>query len=69
MQSKTDRKICGTCEYWAGNREPIFDHHGKPKVNILDKTAPCNKQDYKFADKIRDCENSCCRYSKWTEIL
>lgn len=69
MRSKTDRVMCGTCEYWAGNREPIFDQYGNPKINILDKTAPCNKQDCKFADQIRDCQKSCCRYSKWTEIL
>ncbi len=69
MQSKTDRKICGTCEYWAGNRELIFDQHSKLKINIYDKHAPCNKQDYRFANEERDCQKSCGRYSKWSEIL
>lgn len=69
MQSKTDRKMCGTCEYWAGNREPVFDAHGKPKINIYDKQAVCNKQGHRFADENRRCDLVCGRYSKWTEIL
>lgn len=69
MQSKTDRKMCGTCEFWSGNREPVFDQKGMPKVNIYDKRAICNKQDYRFADQNRDREAKCGRYSKWSEIL
>ena len=37
MQSKTDRKIRGTCEFWSENREPMFDQIGNPKINIYDK--------------------------------
>lgn len=69
MQSKTDRKMCGTCEFWSGNREPVFDAHGIPKINIYDKAAVCNKQGHRFTDKTRRCELNCGRYSKWTEIL
>lgn len=69
MQSKTDRKMCGTCEYWSGNREPVFDSQGRPKVNIYDKQALCNRQGHRFADENRRRELCCGRYSKWTEIL
>ena len=69
MQSKTDRKICGTCEYWAGKREPVFDQHGRPKINIIDRYAVCNRQDYRFADENRKCDLKCGKYTKWTEIL
>lgn len=69
MQSKTDRKMCGTCEYWSGSREPVFDRKGNPKVNIQEKHAVCNKQDHRFANENRWYDNCCGRYSKWTEIL
>lgn len=69
MQSKTDRKMCGTCEYWSGNREPTFDRQGKPKINIFDTHAVCNKQGHRFTDENRWRDNCCGRYFKWTEIL
>ena len=69
MLSKTDRKICGTCEFWSGNREPTFDQYGRPKINILDNKAICNKQDYRFADQNRAYQQCCVRYCKWSEIL
>ena len=40
MQSKTDRKICGTCEFWSGKREPVFDQNGNPKINIPGSVSP-----------------------------
>lgn len=69
MQSKTDRKMCGTCEYWSGEREPVFDNQGRPKINISDRYAACNKQCHRFADENRKYDLCCGRYSKWTEIL
>lgn len=69
MQSKTDRKICGTCQYWSGKREPVFDKESMPKVNIYDKLGICNKQGHRFTDENRRCDLCCGRYSKWTEIL
>ena len=38
MESKIERKICGTCIYWNGNRELLRD---KPKVAILDEFGVC----------------------------
>jgi len=69
MQSKTDRKICGTCEYWSGNREPIFDKKGIPKINIIDANALCCKTNCRFTDQIRKNNLNCKMYSKWTELL
>lgn len=69
MQSKTDRKICGTCEYWSGNREPIFDKKGIPKINIIDIEAFCCKPNCRFTDIIRKSSLNCKMYSKWTELL
>ena len=69
MQSKTDRKMCGTCEYWSGNREPVFDTKGMPKINIYDKFAVCTKQGHRFTDENRQRDLKCGRYTKWTEIL
>ena len=69
MQSETDRKICGTCEYWSGNREPVYDKNSRPKINIYDKHAMRNKQGHRFTDTSRECQLCCGRYSKWTEIL
>lgn len=69
MQSKTERKICGTCEYWTGNREPVFDKKGIPKVNIYDKRAICAKQGHRFSDSNRERDLCCGRYTKWSEIL
>lgn len=69
MQSKTDRKICGTCEYWSGNREPVFDKNGVPKINIYDDCGICCKVGCRFTDKERRNSLNCKMYSKWTEIL
>lgn len=69
MQSKPDRQMCGTCEYWTGKREPAFDRQGKPKVNIHDMHAKCSKQNHRFTDENRWRDQCCIRYCKWTEIL
>jgi len=38
MESKIDRKICGTCIYWDGQREKPS---GKDKVAILGEYGIC----------------------------
>ena len=38
MESKIDRKICGTCIYWNGHREIVAR---KNKVAILDESGVC----------------------------
>lgn len=69
MLSKTDRKICGTCEFWCGEREPVFDEKGVPKINIISPNGICCNEHSRFTDKIRIKDRNCNRYSKWTEIL
>lgn len=69
MKSKTDRAICGTCEYWTGGREPIFDKNGTPKIDICDRTGQCQNQNSRFIDTVRKDSAKCVHYSKWTEIL
>jgi len=69
MISKTDRKICGTCEYWTGERKPIFDRNGIPKINIIDNYGVCNHATSVFVDEQRRKDLNCKNFSKWTEIL
>lgn len=69
MRSKTDRVICGTCEYWTGNRTPTLDKNGNEKVDILDLHGNCENVNCKFTDKVRDKEAKCKNHSKWTELM
>lgn len=69
MLSKTERQICGTCEYWTGARNPIFDVRGIPKIDICDDFGLCQNQFSRFVDTSRKRDSKCVRYSKWTEIL
>lgn len=69
MRSKTGRKICGTCDYWTGNRTPVFDAKGNPKVDIFDQNGLCENQNSNFADQTRNCSLCCKYYSKWTELF
>lgn len=41
MRRSTEREICGTCAYWTGNRKPVFDGKGNPKIDIVDKEGIC----------------------------
>lgn len=69
MRRNTDRKICGTCAYWTGSREPVFDSKGNPKIDIFDEMGLCENQRSRFVDQSRNNERNCKDYSKWTEIL
>lgn len=69
MRSKTDRVICGTCQYWTGMREPVFDGNGKPKIDIHDSEGLCENPHSNFDGAERKSGMKCCKYSKWTEIL
>ena len=69
MLSKTDRKICGTCEYWTGHRNPTFTQNSIPKINIVDDNGLCMNIYSRFDGKSRNKQSYCKNYSKWTEIL
>lgn len=69
MISKTERIICGTCEYWTGNRNPVFDKKGNPKVDIADETGQCENVMSRQYEKSRKRDASCVHFSKWTELF
>ena len=69
MRSRTDVEKCGTCEYWTGKRNPVFDKKGRARIDIIDDVGLCENVNSKFLDESRRQERMCCRYSKWTEIL
>lgn len=69
MVSKTDRKMCGTCEFWIGDRNPCFDQNSVPKLFIKDKIGICQNVNCKFTDQKRKYDLTCVKYSKWTEIF
>ena len=69
MISKTDREICGNCEYWTGERQPIFDGHGVPKNDIKNTAGECLNPMSRFCDGKRTRDLKCRHFSKWTELL
>lgn len=69
MISKTDRTICGCCDFWTGDRNPVFDKNGKPKVSINDEIGSCQNTRSKFIDQSRRKDLKCKFFSKWTELL
>ena len=58
MRSKTDRAICGTCQYWTCAREPIFDDSGN-----------CEHPQSAMYEQNRKKDGKCKCYYKWTELL
>ena len=69
MRTKTDRIICGTCEYWTGKREPVFDSKSQPKVDIFDEFGNCECSNSSKYEQKRKKDLNCKCYFKWTEIL
>lgn len=69
MRCKTDRAICGTCQYWTGRREPVFDSKGNPKVDIFDENGSCECVQSSKYEQARKKDLRCKCYYKWTEII
>ena len=69
MQSKTERTICGTCEYWAGKRKSILDNNKQQKVRIDDRYGFCRNFNCNFTDQLRKYDLKCKNHFKWTELL
>lgn len=69
MISKTDRIVCGTCVFWTGAREPVFDANGNPKVRIDDACGECENELSRFCGQQRNKDAKCGKFSKWTKIL
>ena len=69
MRSKTDVRKCGTCQYWTGNRNPVFTAKDEPRVDIVDTIGECECGTSNFCGVERKQTLSCKKYSKWTELL
>jgi len=61
--------MCATCEYWTGNRRPVFDHNGKAKIDIWDEEGQCECPNGSMEGFTRRKDLKCKYFSKWTEIL
>lgn len=62
MESKVERKICGTCMYWNGRREPV---EGKPKIAILDECGICQNPVSSKSGESRKKDAKCKEYLQW----
>lgn len=65
MRSKSTRIICGSCEYWAGER-----HLGPLSRSGQFQTAhkglgKCLCRDSRFADTQRKSDKSCKSFRQW----
>ncbi len=69
MRSKTTIEKCGTCQFWTGNRMPVFDSLGIPKVDIIDTIGQCENVASRFFEDSRMQNAKCKHFSKWTELL
>ena len=63
MVSKIDRKICGTCYYWNGNREIMTD--GKLRVAIFDEFGKCECPISSKSGEVRRKDLNCMRYEQY----
>ena len=69
MRSKTNVKKCGTCDFWIGEREFVYDSKSVLKIDIFNERGLCNNVHSNFTDKVRSQGAKCIKYSKWTEII
>lgn len=68
MRSYVDRRICGNCQYWKGEREPIRNQYGIPKNEISSETGVCRCESGNFFDCVRKSEQLCVRFEKWYDL-
>ena len=52
MRCKTERAICGTCQYWTGAKEPIFIQKEISKLIFLTKMGYINALKVQNMNKI-----------------
>ena len=69
MKTSTETVKCGTCQYWTGDREPVFDAKGQPKIDIRDEFGNCEKVGSRFCGQKRKKSLKCKHFSKWTELF
>ena len=58
-------KLCGTCEYWVGPRQPNFysTHVMLPDQSVIGKCY-CQNAPWLRADRFSNC-TTCAYYKKW----
>ena len=69
MKTSTETVKCGNCQHWTGDREPVFDARGEPKVEIKDDFGSCEKEGSRFCGQNRKKSAKCQHFSKWTELF
>lgn len=62
MESKITRKICGTCLFWDGCREPLIS---KKKVAIIDEVGKCQCPISSKSGQIRKKDLNCKFYENF----
>ena len=62
MESKINRKICGTCAFWSGNRELLPNIN---KVAILEETGICQCPIGSKLGEIRKKDLNCKSYENF----
>ena len=62
MESKIDRKMCGTCVYWNAHRELLPN---KNKVAILDDMGICQCPISSKSGELRKKELNCKSYENF----
>lgn len=67
MESKADRKMCGTCLYWSGPREIIYGE--QKKVVMFEETGKCECPQSSMFKQDRYRQRSCKCYENWVENL
>lgn len=62
MESKIDRKICGTCAYWNGHREILLE---KRKVAIISEAGICQCPISSKSGEVRKKDLVCKSYENF----
>ena len=67
-QQKTmhvETEMCGTCEYWLGERLLTENNRGNSIVKFGEVTAGCRCRQSKFYGASRDYNRKCLNYKRW----
>lgn len=69
MRSKRDRVMCGTCEFWTGERTPSVGNKESLTVDIKDRHGYCRNSECRHDGEMRWRDWKCVCYEKWTDLL
>ena len=68
MRGHVDRRICGNCQYWSGDRSPTHDQYGVPKNEMRSDRGICQCERGNFNGHARLKDQKCVRFEKWYEL-